>query len=265
MLSGLWRLCMRAKVDLTVPPATASHGGSFEGKDARLRPLGAGSENSGLAPDATTPFFAKSQRTRLARFASHQTSGPNPPTRRPCPPVPPCSSQRVGAADAMLARERWDFASAAAVRAQPVRFAFGAQISRAASSLVPLSSLLPRTQPRSAPPWAPAAGRVAAGAHSPSLLPPPSSLSSPIPGVYTAAARPDEVQWRVPPARPALPPSLITEALSQFASVAILIRCGSGPSGPEPSGWLINQLGNPSFMSLNKNSVWIACLNGEVL
>ncbi len=24
-------------------------------------------------------------------------------------------------------------------------------------------------------------------------------------------------------------------------------RCGSGPSGPEPSGWLMNQLGNPSF------------------
>ncbi len=24
-------------------------------------------------------------------------------------------------------------------------------------------------------------------------------------------------------------------------------RCGSGPSGPEPSGWLINQLGNPSL------------------
>jgi hypothetical protein len=26
-------------------------------------------------------------------------------------------------------------------------------------------------------------------------------------------------------------------------------RCGSGPSGPEPSGWLINQLGNPGFAS----------------
>ncbi len=30
-------------------------------------------------------------------------------------------------------------------------------------------------------------------------------------------------------------------------------RCGSGPSGPEPSGWLINQLGNPVlFAAHNK-------------
>jgi hypothetical protein len=30
------------------------------------------------------------------------------------------------------------------------------------------------------------------------------------------------------------------------------LRCGSGPSGPEPSGWLINQLGNPSFMDTSE-------------
>ncbi len=27
-------------------------------------------------------------------------------------------------------------------------------------------------------------------------------------------------------------------------------RCGSGPSGPEPSGWLKNQLGNPSYFMI---------------
>ncbi len=34
-----------------------------------------------------------------------------------------------------------------------------------------------------------------------------------------------------------------------IVSAAAPSRCGSGPSGPEPSrsGWLINQLGNPSF------------------
>jgi hypothetical protein len=39
-------------------------------------------------------------------------------------------------------------------------------------------------------------------------------------------------------------------------------RCGSGPSGPEPSGWLINQLGNPSLHSFLGCISWRTAIAG---